>query len=70
MRPILFLLNDRWFLKSNGTNATLIRACQELGYAVYQTDIVHLQATSASELYAEAIEVPPIDRLTTRRYST
>ncbi len=63
MKPILFLLNDRWSVKTDGTNATLIRACQQRGHAVLVTDVVHLQALSASALFAEAIELPDLSKI-------
>ncbi|QEG20394.1 ATP-grasp domain-containing protein [Mariniblastus fucicola] len=60
MKPILFLLNDRWSVKKGGTNATLMAACQRKGHDVYVTDVVHLQALNASELFAEAILLPKL----------
>lgn len=60
VKPILFMLNDRWSVKTDGTNATLMQACQERGHAVFVTDVVHLQASSASALFAEAIELPDL----------
>lgn len=63
MKPILFLLNDRWSVKTDGTNATLMQACQQRGHSVFVTDVVHLQASSASELFAEAIELPNLSTI-------
>lgn len=63
MKPILFLLNDRWSLKADSTNATLISACQRRGHVVYVTDVVHLQASSASTLFAEALQVPDLAKV-------
>ena len=60
MRPILFLLNDRWSVKADSTNAILISACQRRGHEVYVTDIVHLQAASAVALFAESILLPDL----------
>lgn len=71
MKSILFLLNDRWSVKIDGTNATLMQACQRLGHDVYVTDVVHLQASSASSLYAEALLLPQLDQVkTTQSMST
>lgn len=65
MESILFLVNDRWSLKPGGTNATLIKACAELGYKVLVTDVVHLQASSNSRVFAECLEVPSLEKVKT-----
>jgi glutathione synthase len=56
--PVLFLLNDRWSVKPVNTTYALICACHRLGYPVLVSDVVHLQATSSTSLFAEALEVP------------
>ncbi len=58
MKPVLFLLNDRWAVKPGNTTTTLMQACQQLGYPVLVTDVVHLQASSTTSLFAESIELP------------
>ena len=58
MKPVLFLLNDRWAVKPNNTTSTLMLACHQLGHPVFVTDVVHLQATSSTSLFAEALELP------------
>ena len=63
MKPVLFLLNDRWSVKAGGTNATLMAACQQRGHEVYVTDVVHLQASSASSLFGEAILLPDLSKI-------
>ncbi len=55
--PVLFLLNDRWAVKAGNTTSTLMLACLQLGHPVMVTDVVHLQATSSTHLYAEALEL-------------
>lgn len=55
--PVLFLLNDRWAVRRNNTTSTLMLACLELGYPVMVTDVFHLQATSSTNLFAEALEL-------------
>lgn len=55
--PVLFLLNDRWSVKPDNTTSTLMLACLQLGHPVMVTDVVHLQATSATHLFAEALEI-------------
>ncbi len=55
--PVLFLLNDRWSVKPNNTTSTLMLACLQLGHPVMVTDVVHLQATSSTHLFAEALEL-------------
>ena len=57
LAPVLFLLNDRWGVKPNNTTSTLMLACIQLGHPVMVTDVVHLQATSSTHLYAEALEL-------------
>ena len=58
--PVLFLLNDRWAVKPNNTTSLLMLGCLQLGYEVLVSDVVHLQATSSTNLYAEALELSPI----------
>lgn len=60
MKPILFLLNDLTSVKTDGTNAVMMSAYQRRGHDVYVTDVVHLQAFSASALFAEAILLPDL----------
>lgn len=67
MKPILFLLNDRWSIRTCGTNGVLMRACQRRGHEVFVTDVVHLQAASARELAAEAIRLPNFDAAKSKR---
>ena len=57
--PVLFLLNDRWAAKPANTTSTMMLACLQLGHPVMVTDVVHLQATSSTNLYAEALELRP-----------
>ena len=57
LSPVLFLLNDRWSVKPDNTTSTLMLACLQLGHSVMVTDVVHLQATSATHLFAEALEI-------------
>jgi glutathione synthase len=58
MKPVLFLLNDRWSVARKGTTSRLMLASHQRGHSVFVTDVVHLQAVSATELFAEALEVP------------
>jgi glutathione synthase len=58
MKPILFLLNDRWAVKPDNTTSTLMLACHRLGHPVLVSDVVHLQAISSTSLFAEALELP------------
>lgn len=57
MKTVLFLINDRDALKTNGTNWTLISACHSLGYDTYVSDVTHLQALGAAELFAESYQI-------------
>ena len=57
LAPVLFLLNDRWAVKAGNTTSTLMLACLQLGHPVMVTDVVHLQATSSTHLFAEALEL-------------
>ena len=57
-KPVLFLLNDRWSVKPDNTTSTLMLACHRLGYPVLATDVVHLQASSSTALFAEVLELP------------
>lgn len=65
--PILFLLNDRWATKPNSTTSTLMLACHQLGHPVMVTDVVHLQATSETHLFAEALELSATARVGTTK---
>ncbi len=56
-QPVLFLLNDRWAVKRENTTSLMMLAYHQLGHPVLVTDVVHLQATSATQLYADAIEL-------------
>ena len=58
MSSVLFLLNKRRSLKTTGTNWTLMRACESLGFDVYVSDVTHLEAKSAASLFAEVVRVP------------
>ncbi len=58
MKPILFLLNDRLMLKPEGTNVALMKACAVRGNAVYVSDVVHLEASSSADIFADAIRLP------------
>ncbi len=40
-----------------------MQACQRRGHSVFVTDVVHLQASSASSLFAEAIELPDLSKV-------
>ena len=58
-KPILFLLNDRWRLQSSrNTTGQLIIGARKLGHPVFVSDVVHLQASSSTELFVEALQVP------------
>lgn len=50
MKPVLFLLNDRWSVARKGTTSHLMLASHQRGHSVLVTDVVHLQAVSATEL--------------------
>ena len=65
MKKILFVVNDRWSLKRNDTNAALMSGCHELGFTVLVTDVVHLQASSNSQVLAECLEVPHLEKIKT-----
>lgn len=51
-------MNDRWAVKPGNASSTLMLACVRLGHPVFVTDVVHLQASSSTELFAEALELP------------
>jgi len=61
MKSVLFLINDRTSIKTTGTNWTLLKACQSLGYETYVSDVTHLEARSATTLFAESFKVDVID---------
>jgi len=44
-----------------------MKACQRRGHPVYVTDVVHLQALSASGLFAEALLLPGLDKVKNTR---
>jgi len=67
MKPVLFLLNDRWAIKPDNTTSTLMLACHQLGHPVFVTDVVHLQATSSTSLFAEALELPTRSEISTTK---
>jgi len=67
MKPVLFLLNDRWAVKPDNTTSTLMLACHQLGHPVFVTDVVHLQATSSTSLFAEALELPTRSEISTTK---
>ncbi len=58
MKPVLFLLNDRWSIKQGNTTSTLMLACHRRGHPVFISDVVHLQASSSTALFAEALHLP------------
>ena len=59
MKPILFLLNDRWAVKRKNTSSTLMLAYHQMGHPVLVTDVVNLEASSSTSLFAEALEISP-----------
>jgi hypothetical protein len=59
MKPIPFVLNDRWTIKTGGTNLALIKACAQRGNPVFATDVVHLQASSSVNVFADSIQLLP-----------
>ena len=67
LAPILFLLNDRWSIKPGSTTSALMLACRQLGHPVMATDVVHLQATSATHLFAEALELKSTSKIETTK---
>lgn len=67
MKPILFLLNDRESLKLDGTNITLIKACLARGNPVYLTDVIHLQASSGTDVFADSLRLPDLAKAKTSR---
>lgn len=67
MKPILFLLNDRWAVKRKNTSSTLMLAYHQMGHPVLITDVVNLQASSSTSLFAEALEIPPHPELPTSK---
>ena len=65
MKPILFLLNDRDSITPDRTTSTLMLACHKRGHPVFATDVLHLQASSSTALFADAYQLPPKDRVDT-----
>lgn len=65
--PVLFLLNDRWAVKPGNTTSTLMLACLQIGHPVMVTDVVHLQASSSTNLFAEALELKTNTKVETTR---
>ncbi len=70
MKPILFLLNDRESLKLDGTNITLMKACLARGNPVYLTDVVHLQASGGTDVFADSLQLPDLDKSRTSKSLT